>query len=36
MEDFDKLIYEIEMNAWRELGAQRAKEREKMLEEGKE
>jgi hypothetical protein len=28
MENLDELIHEIEMNEWRKLGAQRAKERE--------
>lgn len=28
MENLDELIHEIEMDAWRTLGAQRAKERE--------
>jgi DTW domain-containing protein YfiP len=32
MDDFDRMVYEIEMNAWRELGAQRAKEREEAEE----
>ena len=32
MDISDELIYEIEMNAWRELGAQRAKEREEAKE----
>jgi hypothetical protein len=31
MENLEELIHEIEMNEWRKLGAQRAKE----LEEGK-
>lgn len=28
MENLDEIIHEIEMEAWRKLGAQRAKERE--------
>jgi len=28
MENLDEIIHEIEMDAWRTLGAQRAKERE--------
>ena len=28
MENLEELIHEIEMNEWRKLGAQRAKERE--------
>lgn len=32
MENLDELIHEIEMNAWRKLGAQRAKEREEAGE----
>jgi len=28
MENLDEIIHEIEMNEWRKLGAQRAKERE--------
>jgi hypothetical protein len=28
MENLEELIYEIEINEWRKLGAQRAKERE--------
>jgi hypothetical protein len=28
MENLDEIIHEIEMDAWRKLGAQRAKERE--------
>jgi hypothetical protein len=28
MDNLDELIHEIEMNEWRKLGAQRAKERE--------
>jgi hypothetical protein len=28
MENLDELIHEIEMDAWRKLGAQRANERE--------
>ena len=28
MENLEEIIHEIEMDAWRQLGAQRAKERE--------
>lgn len=28
MENLDEILHEIEMDAWRKLGAQRAKERE--------
>ncbi len=28
MENLDEILHEIEMNEWRKLGAQRAKERE--------
>jgi hypothetical protein len=32
MENLDEIIREIEMDAWRKLGAQRAKEREEAKE----
>ena len=32
MENLEELIHEIEMNEWRKLGAQRAKEREEAEE----
>jgi hypothetical protein len=32
MDNLDELIHEIEMNEWRKLGAQRAKEREEASE----
>ena len=36
MENLNELIHEIEMDAWRKLGAQRAKEREINKTEGKD
>jgi hypothetical protein len=32
MENLEEIIHEIEMDAWRKLGAQRAKEREETGE----
>jgi hypothetical protein len=32
MENLEEIIHEIEMDAWRKLGAQRAKEREEAGE----